>query len=170
MIQFTDKAIMKMLLKKIKDINPSIVIGEQMAMASAVGCAGKIVQDEKPVAPKNEIKMTNSPDVNMIKCHEPRMSLTCGTVKLTMRGIEAMDEETINKLSLKLDGRAAYVYPYMVTIPNREWLEKYEVGDLVSFAKIDPETFQQIYVETPLTQEMIDANSEVHFRLAISLK
>lgn len=171
MIQFTDKAIMKMILEKIKSINPSVVIGEQMPGPTAVGCVGKIiVQDEKPIPPKNEIKMTNQPDVNMVKGHQPRMSLSSSAIKLTIRGLETMDEETVKKLSLNLQGHSAYVYPYMVTIPNREWLEKYEVGDLVSFAKMDSETFQPIYIETRLTQEMIDANSEVLFRFALSLK
>jgi hypothetical protein len=167
---YTDKAIMKLLLSQVQQMNPWIRIGEKIDGPCAAVAGGKNSPSDKfdPPKPDNLIDIQNIPTHVVPPAPPgPRVSVAAQTVKLKMQDIETFRTAGMKKLDFHLT-KPTWLYPYKVEIPNRSWLEDYNLGDTVSISVLDPNTFQVVYVETPLTQQMIDDNSDVYFRFALS--
>lgn len=166
LIDFTDKAIMRMLLDIVQQLNPWIRIGEQMTAPTAEVCDGKLVKDEDLAIPDNLVTLRNV-SFNVAPKVSERKQAVAGTFKTNLSDIENFRAAAFKQLDFHLKG-PAYIYPYTLDIPSRAWLEKYKVGDKVSVPYVDPNSFQTSYVEVTLTQQMIDDNSDVLFRFAIT--
>jgi hypothetical protein len=95
------------------------------------------------------------------------IAVTVGTVRLNLTDVADFRTAGLAKLDFKLT-KPGWIYPYKVEVPAREWLEQYRIGDMVAVAVIDQNTYDTVYVQTPLTQQMIDENSDVNFRFALS--
>jgi len=166
-IDYTDRAIMKILVDQILQLNPWLKLGEQLTGPVATVCEGKIVDvDAAQAAPANLIRGIKVP-ASIQPVQQKWQSLTTETVKFSLSDIENFRRAAYDKVDFKLS-KPTYIHPYLIMIPAREWLEKYNVGDKVAVETVDPATFQTHYVETTLTQQMIDENSEVIFRFALS--
>jgi hypothetical protein len=167
LIDYTDKAIMRMVLEQVKQINPLVEIGDTMSGPCETVSNGKIVRfvsDE--AAPSNHVSLKNGASYVSPGQADPKQAISTVTVQLHLDDI-ANFRGSILKLNLHLTKRT-WFHPYSIDVPSREWLEKYQLGDMIAIGIMDPTTFQMRYIETPLTQQMIDDNSEVLFRFALS--
>lgn len=166
---YTDKAIMKLLLSQIQQMNPWIRIGEQMDGPVTTACDGEIVKTQKYEGPEpaNFVEISNVPSHVVPPVQKTPVSIFSQTVKVKCDDVATFRIKGLEKLNFKLT-KPTWLYPHKVEIPNRSWLEDYNLGDTVSIRVMDPNTFQAVYVETPLTQQMIDDNSDVYFRFALS--
>ncbi|WP_407305378.1 hypothetical protein [Acinetobacter sp.] len=167
LIRFTDKAIMDLLLGQIQQLNPWLKVGDQMTAPVALVCNGKLVVDKDVVIPENLVRIKNVP-LNAVPTKTGRRTaINVGTLNISLSDIENFRTSAYSKFDFHLTG-PAYIHPYTLEVPARSWLEKYKVGDLVSVEYIDPKTFEITFVEVPLTQQMVDENSDVLFRFALS--
>ena len=166
LIRFTDKAIMEVLLDQILQLNPWLKVGEQMNGPVVVVSEGKLVVDTGNTVPANLVPIKNVPS-SIVPVKAKTNTISAETWRGSLDDIENFRTSAYGRLNFHLTG-PAYIHPYSLDVPAREWLEKYKVGDLVSVAHTDSSTFQVTYVEVPLTQQMIDENSDVLFRFALS--
>lgn len=166
LIDYTDKAIMKMLLDQVLHLNTWLRIGEKFTESTANVANGKIVTLCEGPDPPNLIKVLTNP-IHITLPLITSQVVSVKSVKLKLADIATFRTSGLKALDFKLTERV-YLHPYTVHIPCREWLEDYQLGDLVCVSITDPNTFQQVIIETPLTQQMIDDNSDVVFRFALS--
>lgn len=168
LVDYTDKAIMKILLDQVQQLNPWVVIGDTMTGPVASASGGKILDLNKIDAPpQNLVKIKNASNYALPSSRTRPKPITAGSVKLKLDDVAKFRTAGLQSLKFNLT-KTAYLYPYSVDIPNREWLEEYKLGDPISVEVEDPTTLEISYVETPLTQQMIDDNAELIFRFALS--
>ena len=167
LIHYTDKAIMKILLGHIEQMNPWLKIGERMTGPIASVMGGKIIQDIPEPPPTNLITLKTIPPQALPQPTQTPRSVTAGSVRVSLSDIENFRTKGLAILDFNMRA-PGFLYPYALNIPSREWLEDYKVGDKISVAHVDPNTFCPMFIQTTLTQQMIDENSDVIFRFALS--
>lgn len=168
LVDYTDKAIMKILLDLAQQMNPWLRVGEAMTAPIAVARGGKIIDEDKfNLPPANLVRLKNPSNYVLPPQQAKPHPITAGSVKLRLEDVNAFRTAGLHGLDFSLT-KPTYIHPYLVDIPNREWLETYSLGDMVAVEHVDPTTFEVTYVETPLTQQMVDDNSELIFRFALS--
>lgn len=159
---------MNLLLDQIMQMNPWMRLGERFEGPSGLVRAGKLARNPSAVpTPPNLIKVVSTPTHITLPQPVKPQAVTVSSYRLKLDDIVSFRTSAFKQFDFRLTERV-YLHPYALDVPAREWLEDYKLGDLVNIAVLDPNTYDTIYVETPLTQQMIDENSDVVFRFALS--
>ena len=168
LINYTDKGFKKLLLEEILRINPLLTLGEDITNVVATVRDGRNI--DRFVEPTNTVKtiqFDRLPEgaVNREKI-PPAQNIQCAPqVRINMRDLE--ERKLPAELNFDL-AEPAYLHFYYLKVPHREWLEEYEVGDLVFMSVMDMDTFTPVPTPVTLTQEIVDEHSYVTLRFALS--
>lgn len=168
LVDYTDKAIMKIILDQALQMNPWLKVGEKLDTSYSVVSNGKVMRDVDLVAPTNLITNVKLPaNIQAQLPNVPvKQTIQTRTVSLRMSDVAEFRTAGLNRLDFKLT-RPTYIHTYSTELLGRQWLEEYNIGDMVSVGIPNPTNFEIVYTEIPLTQQMID-DAEIIFRFALS--
>lgn len=167
LINYTDKGLKKLLIEEILRINPLLTLGDDMTgQVVATMCDGRCVDYHEPVTVKT-IQFDKLPEglINPEEKRSPNKTVTCEKqIRVNMK--DMAEKKLPAELNLNLT-QPTYLHFSYVKMPHREWLEEYEIGDMVFITTYD-EAYNQVATPVTLTQEIMDDHSYVFFRYALS--
>lgn len=169
LVKFTDKAILDLICERLLRVNHGLALGEQMTAPFAPVRYGKIIKEVKMAAPANLVCGIEIPLDQVPKALPDPFMMQSISARVKLDDITLFNEEAFKgilrpgSLSVPL-----YLHCYEVRMDHREWLEKYDVGDIVMVERVDAKSFLPDLVPVILTQDLIDVNSYVTFRYGIS--
>jgi hypothetical protein len=174
LINYTDVALRKLIVTAALRANPALSLGEDMISPCECFQHGKRVDPyATPEVPAGTVILKLSPStIDQITERLPKEAPNKHPVAAQTLRVPLNKLETPNGFSEMFDKIMAgsYLHVYECKLQNRELLENYDVGDIVTSAVTNSETFLPAYFNIMLTQEIINANSEVYFRYGLSPK